>query len=236
MQAKQIETIKRYQDLDMQLYSLENEFIKSQEFRAVHYLKDKYLKGEKSYARLLKEKDDQIDHFEKIIKKFDELKVIEENIDQDINEIKDLVELDLYEDSLLKYEECVTSIDKEINRSTRKLNEIKIEVERLLKAIEALKSKYIEQKAILDNLKKEVLMKGAPLKKEMNSLEEHIDKNFLKKYRALRKEKKMPPFVQYLNGNCAGCGMQINLEVEKKLINSGDYTECPECRRIVYKP
>ncbi|MFW5780110.1 MAG: zinc ribbon domain-containing protein [Bacillota bacterium] len=235
MQAQTIDTIKKYQELDMQLYALENEYKNSVEKKRVSFLKSKYKDTERNYTKLIKEKDDQIANFEKTIKKFEDLKVIEENIDQDITEIKDLAELDLYEDGLIKYEEYITTIDKEMNRTVKKLNEIKIEAEMLIKTIEDIRIKYKKVKAARDLKKKEMIQKAAPLVQQMDKLKKEIDEDFMKKYQHLRENKIMPAFVQYVDGNCAGCGMEINLEVEKKLKKSGDYTECPECRRIVYK-
>ena len=69
--------------------------------------------------------------------------------------------------------------------------------------------------------------KLAPLIKKLDQLKNGIEPELIKKYYDLRKNRKMPAFVEYADGNCAGCGMQISIEVGPKLHKKGIMPNAP---------
>jgi len=65
-----------------------------------------------------------------------------------------------------------------------------------------------------------------------------IPQIFIDKYDALKKDGKLPAFVEYDPNNkgdmCPRCRMEISYDVKKNLKKSGDFFECPNCHRILY--
>lgn len=228
--------ILEYQKIDMSVYSLEKEFRKSDQVRALKIIHKKYRENKEILDQLTKEASDLMATFQKSSQKINEIEEFDKEIDEEVSQINDLSELDLYNKSLIKYEEFVSSIDKEINRIIKRLMDIKADAQKLMDIIKDLGGKYISQKKVHDEKQEEVKKKATPFLIQLKSMQEKIDASLIKKYYELRSAKKMPAFVEYVDGNCAGCGMEISIEVDSKLLNSGDYAECPECRRIVYKP
>ena len=78
--------------------------------------------------------------------------------------------------------------------------------------------------------------KAKPIARQLQAIKKELDEAMLKKYLELRNAKKMPAFVVYNAGNCGACGMDIAIEVGRKLNKSGDMAECPHCGRIVFVP
>lgn len=231
-----LDKILKYQSVDLKLYALQNDFEKSEKRKNLMILQNSFNEKNEELARVAKETQELFIAFEKSGARLTELDPIEEEINQDINSINDLTELDLYDKSLLKYEECISSIEKEMNKAARRLNEIKYEVQKLIEQRQEIGNQYVQHKKYHDKEVLEMKQKAAPIMMELKELKEGLDDKLYEKYMERRNARKMPAFVEYMDGNCAGCGMEIFIEVNEKLTKSGDMAECPECRRIVYKP
>lgn len=232
----QLNKILEYQKIDMNVYNLEKEFRKSNEVKGLKLIQQKYKEKKDILEQITKEANELMNAFQKNTQKISELDTLENYVHDDISKINDLSELDLYNKSLIKYEECVSSIDREINRTVKRLLEIKSEAQKLYDIIKDLGVKYLSQKKAHEEKQAEVKKLATPYLLQLKEMQETIEAEVLKKYYALRNEKKMPAFVEYSDGNCTGCGLEISIEVNTKLLKKGDYAECPECRRIVYKP
>lgn len=230
-----LDNILKYQDIDMNFYKLERQYKKSEEVKGLNLLHNKYKEKLNDLNHLGKEVKELINSFDKNNKKMKELEALEKEINKDIKTIKDPSELDLYNKGLIKYEECISSIDKEVGRVIKRLGEIKVETQKLHEKIMDLGKRYKAQRKLRDRKKEEMQEKAKPYIIKLKELKKDIDSELMKKYYSLREARKMPAFVVYQDGNCTGCGMKIDIEVENKLKKSGDFAECPECRRLVYK-
>ncbi len=230
-----LDKIIEYQSIDMKIYSLENDFQKSDVLKNLRILKSNYSEKNEELTRLMKETQELFSAFEKGVGRMPELDGMGEYLARDTNSINDAAELDLYDKSLIKYEELISSIERDMNRIARRFSELKIEVQRLIEQRIEINNMYMQHKRYHDDMVREMKQKAAPFMRELESLRGALDEKLFEKYEARRTERKMPAFVEYMDGNCSGCGMEIFIEVNEKLVKSGDMAECPECRRIVYK-
>ncbi|MDD4315579.1 MAG: hypothetical protein PHC84_00290 [Clostridia bacterium] len=230
-----LDKIIEYQSIDIKLYALENEFQRSDELKNLKILQNNYKEKTEELSRMMKETQELFSSFEKSGLRISEVDGLEEDLSRDINSINDLDELDLYDKSLLKYDESISSIERELNRTAKRFTEIKIEVQKLIEQRLEINKLYVQHKKYHDDKINDVKMKAAPIMRELQVLRESVDPKLLSKYEELRAARKMPAYVEYNDGNCSGCGMHIFIEVNAKLNNKGDTAECPECRRIVYK-
>jgi len=101
--------------------------------------------------------------------------------------------------------------------------------------LDNISREHAAAKNALDMKRNQLLGSAKPITEKLRVMGESIDPKLFEKYRALRASKKMPACVPIQDGNCLGCGMNIQIEVEKKLTKEGDWAECPNCGRIVYK-
>lgn len=230
-----LDKIIEYQSIDMKLYSLENDFQKSDVLKNLRILQNNYKEKTEELSRLTKETQELFTAFEKGAARLPELDGMDVDLERDTNSINDAAELDLYDKSLIKYEELISSIERDMNRMARRFSELKIEVQKLIEQRIEINNMYMQHKKYHDDKISELKQKAAPIMMELERLRGGIDAKLFEKYEARRKERKMPAFVEYMDGNCSGCGMEIFIEVNSKLTKSGDMAECPECRRIVYK-
>lgn len=230
-----IEKILEYQEVDRKLYAIENDFRKSKEVDAVITLQNKYKEDKLTLARFTKEAGEVMATFSKCAEKLDEATVGEQRL-VDASDLLDSEDaIDSYDRELAQYQENVIAVEKEASKLIKRLTDIKAEIQKTRSQISAVNTKYKQVKELHDKKQKEMQQKALPYMKELKALKDQIDEKLLKKYNELRAARKMPAFVPYMDGNCFACGMDIAVEVEKYLNEAGDYTECPNCRRIVYK-
>lgn len=228
--------ILKYQTIDMKVFSLDKDFRASQESQRLQYYYGKYKEHKDALDQVHKEAMEAMQLFSKSTLKIKDGQDLENYIDEDLSKIDDLSDLDLYNKSLNQYEEFIVSLEREVNRLTKRLFEIKSTANNLQETLKDFRNKTRIQKTIFDKKQKEIAQEVRPYLIELKQLQQEIEPKLMKKYLALRKERTMPAIVEYVDGNCIGCGIHIAIEVDNKLQKKGDYAECPECRRIVYRP
>ena len=130
----------------------------------------------------------------------------------------------------------LNGLDKELQKSFKRLNEISREAKELSSKYAALKVELKKVEELRKQKRTEIINSINKEGNLLNEMKETMDPKDLAIYSRARAAKvKMPIVVEYKDGHCAACGMEIKSEVENKLQNPGDIAECPNCRRIVYK-
>lgn len=230
-----LDKILDYQKIDREFYLLENEYRNSQEVKVLGLLHMSFYESTDNYEKLMKETEDLFKSFEKGVARLNEIDKLESEIGIDMKTIVDQTGLDMFDKSLSKYEEYLSSTEREINKITKRLSEIKFEAQKLQERIAETKKRYLAQKKARDKKKEDIQRQASPIVMKLREMKGDIDEVLLHKYMDRRKDNLIPAFVEYVDGNCTGCGMDISIEMNTKILKSGDYAECPECRRIVYK-
>ncbi len=231
-----LDKILEYQKIDTKIFILDKDFRASKESQKLQYYYAKYRENKDALEKVNNDAKEAMKAFGNNLQKAQEAEGLEKYIDEDLSKIDDLSDLDLYNKSLAEYEQYITTLERQVNKLTKRLSDIKSMAMTLQGSLRELRARTMSQKREFDAKQKEIAEQARPYLIELRKLQQDIDPAIMKKYLALRKERKMPAFVEYADGNCTGCGIHIEIEVEHKLQKKGDYAECPECRRIVYKP
>lgn len=230
-----LDKILEYQKVDRDLYLLENEFRNSKEVRAVAHLRSIFSEDQETQKDLRKEVEELFNNFAKGLETLKGIDALESEVTMDLKVIEEQEELDAYDKTLMKYENYLNASEREINKIIKRLSDIKFETQKLQEKLVETNKRHQQQSKLREGKKEELQQKAKPIVLKLKELQKDIDKDLLKKYLIRRKENKMPVFVEYRDGSCSGCGLGIAIEVNHKLVKSGDIAECPECRRIVYK-
>lgn len=231
----ELKNILDYQKEDMKLYKLELEFGRSEEIKKILGYKKLFDEKKASLLQLNKELDGAYAQIGAMIGKLDEAAADCDERKFDMDKIEDEQKLAELENEFIKIEEQINALSREIGKINKKINDISIDNKRINEEMRALNSESKVVNATLEKKKAEMLTKAKPIVANLKNLSRDIDEGAFAKYKELRKAKKMPAFVAYQNGSCCGCGMDISIEVGKKMTKVGDATECPHCGRIVYK-
>lgn len=230
-----ISDIIKYQKLDLTLYNLEKDYIQSTEIKRVYNCQNMYKARLDALVKLNKELEELYVQLTKLEAKFDEVDADKANYNVKFEEFTEIKEFEDYERNLAKYEENLINVNRDVSRIIKRISEINAENKKLNEQMDSLNNEYAKASNILSAKKKEMKKSAEPMLIQLNEMSKKIEESMLASYKELRNAKKMPAFVPYLEGNCCGCGMNISIEVDKKVVKSGDYAECPNCGRIVYK-
>ena len=129
------------------------------------------------------------------------------------------------------------SIQKDLQKAFRRLQEINskeaVELkQKFTKVVSELKNVEVERVNVRNKILESIKKEGQAISK----MQAELNPDDLKLYNRVKSTNiRMPYVVEYQDGSCMGCGIEIKTEVEAKLQKSGDIAECPNCRRIVYK-
>ncbi len=229
-----IAKILEYQKLDFIIYKANREFSSSEENVKATKIRNIVNEIAENLVRLDKESAD-------VYSDIDRLKNVLDNFNKKVKATplsgaKTLEQADKMEDAITLLENELIGLEREMQKAFRRLQEISRETTELTQKLIKLKTELRNAEQAKANKRQEVIAKVAPEGKLMQDMQKNVlDPNDLEIYNRARKANvKMPIVVEYKEGHCAACGMEIKSEVESKLQKSGDIAECPNCRRIVY--
>lgn len=230
-----IEKILEYQKLDFVLYKANRDFANSEEnkraqmFRKLRNdLAESLIKLDKETGENFSEIDKAIGAFENFMKKY---KVAT------ITGAKTIEQADRIDETINTLISELATIQKDIQQGFNRLQEIeskdaKEAKQKLTKVLAELKNAEIVRNEKRTEIISSISQEGAAL----NKMQAELDPDDLKLYNKVKSAvNRMPCVVEYRDGNCLGCGIEIKSEVDSKLQKAGDIAECPHCRRIVYK-
>lgn len=235
-----IQIMLEYQKIDMQSYKLERDFYRS----------ESYLKVNKLLQDASARKKDLTDLSAELMKCYTQLKVLSAKLDEidaerqkladtDFDCFTEEKDLDRFEKNLAKLDENFLVINREIARTVKRISDIAEKNKDLNELMDKYNIAVAKAQEVSNAKLEEVKKQRMPFVMQLKNIRESqpdFEKSELYiKYKSLRAKKRMPAIVPYNEGYCAGCGMEIGVEVNKYLKEKYDYTECPHCGRIVYK-
>ncbi|MDR3263039.1 MAG: C4-type zinc ribbon domain-containing protein [Clostridiales bacterium] len=235
-----IKKILEFQAADIRLFKLENELKNSDQFKKIALYQKNIHESAESLKKYESESVDIISSYDRIN---DNITQAENSIAELVSAVKsmkdteesELGEYEFYLKKLEKANEILTNNEKEVQKIKRRIEEIMSTSSKLLKTIIEYTEKKKQATADFDLLKNEKKADADKLLKEVAALRAALPQEVLDIYKTVKEEKKLPVFVKLVNKNqCFGCGMDLPSTALTKLKNQGDYTECPNCRRILY--
>ncbi|MCL2797271.1 MAG: hypothetical protein FWD58_04380 [Firmicutes bacterium] len=103
-----------------------------------------------------------------------------------------------------------------------------------------LKENYAQLKERIDAFKKDKEPKIEALQKKLASMRTSVDPALLERYRTLAADGKYPPVAESKSMDagktftCLGCGLSISQASKSELLQGG-FSNCDNCRRMIYK-
>lgn len=225
-----------YQKTDRELYILQKDFVAMQRDDKVLQVQNVYKEKSAALPRLNKEFGDIIALLNDLLKKTEALEGKQSALEADLGEFESIEDFNDYEKTLQALEDEINGVAREASRLGKRMNEINAETKKVQEQVETLQKQLVQYKNTLIRRQQEMIIKAKPINDKLQQIAKDIDPKMMEKYQACRNQWKFPVFVPYTEeGNCSACGMFVRPEVEKMLVKSGDYAECPHCRRILYK-
>lgn len=232
---EQLEILWKYQELDllMDQYGLDqkNSDLRQKLLKLKNYL----VKQEEYLVRLDSEAGRKNSFYNKIQNECDSIsKAIKEEMEKlessEITDVSDLEDMSraglIMRDRLMKKEEELKRLLKEIEVFQKKLDDIRVKVARA-------KKEYADVKKDYD---KEVLMLQqdyTKTKEQRDNLGSGIDKVLLAKYKNIKASKS--PVISLMDNNqCGGCFMSLASLVVQNVKDRKRIIECENCGRILY--
>ena len=228
--------ILEYQEVDKKLTLIEQDFFKNEicvsfvgmqsklkqaaaKLEKVTTEAAEVTKSEKAYVERIKNIESELLELEKVI-----------------DGIEDLNEAEHYVKMITNLAKELENLEKELSKDKTKANDIKKEWGETMKAGQESTKKMKAVKPQYDERCNKTHSDREVVEKELKKIEKDIPADLLNHYKALKKAKKLPAFVEYVAGSkmCTGCRMELSQDVASKLKNPGDMAECSDCGRILF--
>lgn len=229
-----IEKILKYQQTDAKKLKLEKA-LKSNENKRQANLMIKFVKdaSEKSVslnteANKLKKELDKLKEVQQkgfsVVEKYSSQKLEKLSLD----EIKSL------EQKVSRTNGQLKELEQRFLAHTKKIEQVLKEFETTKKKVILARQKHKENKEAYNAELTETEPKIKALDKELKTLEKELNKEFLTKYKLLKKDGIFPVVVMLKGKACGGCGVGLASNTLSK-INENGSIQCENCRRIIYK-
>ena len=232
------EDLFKYQELDVELLKIDNELKSSKEYKEYKINYINFEEAKKQIAKLegeaqviqsgSKKLADISAEIDKRMTALEDIKAIIENE----AEIEDVSELDYYQERMQKILDELATYEKELKAIEARIADIN---KKYSEAVSAFKESAKGGKAATAAYK--VLKDGYSerenaIKTELSNLNGELHSKYpqiMEIYDRLRKEKRLPAIVQFNNGYCGRCGMELSGGTSAKLKESGSFAECQHC-------
>ena len=229
-----IQAILNYQKVDQKLYKLDRELASCDERKEYVKLK-KYMESAEEKLDALEAKATALKAeaieltkrylaAEETLKEFDNMdELIEEGADIGFYKKKASSILD----TIKKYRADLTALNKAIEETSADYQELQAKV------IENQK-RYSEAKAKYKEVKDSRADERAAIEAELATAAKSVDEGLLNTYLTKRKEKIFPVLVQFADGRCPACSMDVPIASQSALAGGGTI-ECEHCHRVIYQ-
>lgn len=233
-----LEILLKYQELDIKLRRALDSLERSEANKKMEQARNEFngakktvQDSEKDAEAVLLNYEQTANQYAELTNKVSELQLILENAESD--------------DDLGDMAEQLESLKAKAVALEKKLNDFKSSSEKLVKSYQDANAVGLKMKDYYNAAKAEYseLIKAAEpeinaIKKKLKEMEAQIDKEMLKKYKAITAENKYPAFVEVHISDgtysCRGCGLQLSQKNTSTLNENGMCT-CETCRRMIYK-
>lgn len=228
--------ILEYQKVDMEMTAIEQSFFKNDVYKNFtnnqNKLKAAAAKMEKitqeawelsQSASKYKEKT------ENISKQLDELLSV-------VDEIEDLAEVEHYIKLINTLSDSLAALEKDAEKDKAQGAKINAEWNEILKIGQDLTKTVKQIKPEYDKIYEEVRKQREEVEARLKAIAKDVENEFIEKYIALKKDRKTRAFVKFDPEvrMCCGCNMELSGDTLAKLKKQGDWTECPNCGRILF--
>lgn len=230
--------IMKYQEKDMELYQLQNDFNNS----------EVCVKNRKA-TQALEFSKKNIDTFETeidaILTKYNTLKQSVESINEELSEFDDIIassetiaDIDFYTRKISELQDKLSQAEKELNLSANRMEEINLEYNKNINLQKQATVMYNETTVQREELKNQTVAKGKPIQAEMMEIKKTVDPRLMETYIELKKTKavKYPLVASTEKGAefCPKCGIDLEKEAVNILKSTATFTQCSRCHRILF--
>jgi predicted nucleic acid-binding Zn-ribbon protein len=232
------DTILEYQRVDLELIALETEATSSKELASLLAAKKTLDTATNTVGKLSAEAGEIIANHGKIQSKIDDLKTKLDEYTGLLEDLDDVKEAEYYLKEVDGIISEIIALEKEASKEMNRIDGVTDDYKKTWDAGTKASEGFKQAKAVYDKFMADLQPKANEIKAKLDALQKEIPQELIAKYKALRDPKKMPVFVEYDASKkiCGRCRMEMPNDVIEKLRQSGDYAECPNCRRINYLP
>lgn len=232
------DTILEYQRVDQELIALETEATSSKELVALLGAKKNLDTATSTVGKLSAEAGEIIANYARLQEKINALKTKLDEFDGIIEGVEDASEADYYLKQVEAIASEIVALEKETSKEANRIDGVNNDYKKTWEAGTKASEVFKQAKTAYDKFMAELQPKANAVKAQLNALQKEVPEELFNRYKALRDPKRMPVFVEYDASKkiCGRCRMEMSNDIVEKLRQSGDYAECPNCRRINYIP
>ena len=230
-----MENILKYQEIDKKLREIDIALANSDERKKASMLKQYLTNSEENAQNFEKRAEDLIAKYQKVSSSFEQCKKeISEYEKQDGTAETNLEELKYLEKKVGQLFDLLKQLESELQSIVSEMDSVSKAFAEMRKKFAHSKEEFSVYKKKYEDLKESKNIEIAAIQAELKSAEKGIKKEILAIYKKKKADKIFPVFV-LLNGDyCGGCSTEIPLN-QKNNLQTQDYIECENCRRLMCK-
>ena len=229
-----IESLLKYQELDSELFKVEQKLVNSQYRKKANEISTVAKKSQAKSAELETEAGKLIEEIEDIKGKYAINKAkMDEMLEKDIENLS-IEELDKLNTLKGKILSNLNILEKMLQKSAEHVNQILSEFNKTKKLYDDARNLFAECKQKLDQEAKVLEPEKQKIAKELAVLEKDVDPTLMAEYKKKRNDNIFPVVVPLENGGfCGRCRMELP-KVAISHIKDKGVIVCEHCKRFIY--
>lgn len=228
--------ILEYQEVDKEMTAIEQSFFKNEIYKNFTNNQNKLKAAAQKMEKITQEAWELSQGASKYKEKTENIKKQIDELFSVVDEIEDISEAEHYIKLINSLSDSLALLEKEAEKDKAHGTKINTEWNEILKIGQDLTKTVKQIKPEYDKIYEDVKRQREEIEKRLKAIAKDVEKEFIDKYIALKKDKKIPAFVKFDSKvhMCSGCNMELSADTLSKLKKQGDWTECPNCGRILF--
>lgn len=232
------EKMLEYQLYDQELYNRQAALLASPEGKAKEAADKAFNDAKAAFVKLNNEARDLLGSYSALKAELDENKDELDGFDGILDDVSDPAEMEQYLKRAMAIKGKLDALEKKVNDVINKIEK----VNENSKSIRAQGMTAEKNKKNAENAFRQLCMSYQTelddLRKKMEAIKDAIPEDMAEYFKARKSVKKFPVMKSFdvKNKFCPGCGMELAGDTIAKLKNPGDFSECPNCHKLLYVP
>lgn len=229
--------LQRYLDLDKQIRRIEQELNGTEERKRTRQLNQALHDAEASLNKMEKRSREIETTIQQTQASLNEKMPWITEYAKNLEDTKDETELDYLQRKFNELKKSINDFERLLSSLQRELNDLAAAYRDYSRKVPQWQREYREWRDKFKQLQNTRMPEVQQIQSEMRELEKQIDPKLIEKYKEMKKQKIVAPFVNYSpeEGLCGGCRMAIP-EGQRSKLKAQGYVECENCHRIVFLP
>ncbi len=230
---EKLDKLYEFQQVDMELYNMENSLKKLPCRKKVVEAKNILVDGQSKAEEFEKEIENKTKGIDLMLDTYPDLSLMVESMIKDSEGVSEIDDAREMKNRAKDINNKIREMQSKVISSINEVKALQKSYNDLMVSLQQAKKDFVENKELYTKEVDNAKPKMDELKAKIESMEKDLDKELYEVYKQ-KKQNSMPVVAPLEGSQCMGCFMEIASSVMDSIKSSSDVVECENCGRILF--